>query len=90
VFGTAGAFATSHGWHGLVAVAVPGAALFAEGVALFSRGAEDRWMALIAFALGVLVIGLTARGARQRILALLAAVPLALLWLAALTAAGIR
>jgi uncharacterized membrane protein YeaQ/YmgE (transglycosylase-associated protein family) len=91
VFGTAGAFATSSGWHGAVAVAMPGAVLFAEAVLNLLRATpDDRWTALIKAVLGVVVIGALGRGRRQRLTALAFSIPLAALGFGALYAAGFR
>jgi hypothetical protein len=91
VFGVAGAFATATGWRGMVAVALPGAVLFAEALLLLRRvprRTDDVWTAVIELALGLLIIGLVARGNRQRVAALAAAIPLAALGFAALLVGG--
>jgi uncharacterized membrane protein YeaQ/YmgE (transglycosylase-associated protein family) len=91
VFGTAGAFATASGWHGAVAVAMPGAVLFAEALLNLLRVTpDDRWTALIKAALGVLVIVALGRGRRQRLTALAFSVPLAAVGFGALYAGGFR
>lgn len=80
VFGIAGAFATATGWRGMLAVALPGAVLFAEAVLLLRRdprSADDVWTAVIEAGLAVLLIALIARDTRQRVTALAAAIPLA-------------
>jgi hypothetical protein len=91
VFGVAGAFATATGWRGMVAVALPGAVLFAEALVLLRRvprRTDDVWTAVIELVLGLLIIGLVARGNRQRVAALAAAIPLAALGFAALLVGG--
>ncbi len=91
VFGVAGAFATATGWRGMVAVALPGAVLFAEALLLLRRvprRTDDVWTAVIELVLGLLIIGLVARGNRQRVAALAAAIPLAALGFAAFLVAG--
>jgi hypothetical protein len=77
VFGIAGAFASATGWRGAVAVAVPGAVLFAEALILLRR--DEDAAAIIELALGVLVMVLVGRTAVQRLTALAFAVPLTLL-----------
>jgi Family of unknown function (DUF6518) len=91
VFGIAGAFATATGWRGMVAVALPGAVLFAEALLLVRRvprSAGDVWTVVVELVVGVLVIGLVARGTRQRVAALIAAVPLTALGFAAFLVGG--
>jgi len=91
VFGIAGAFATATGWRGMVAVALPGAVLFAEAVLILRRDhrkADDVWTALIEIALGVLIIAMVARTTRQRVAALAAAIPLAALGFAGFLLGG--
>jgi hypothetical protein len=96
VFGIAGAFATATGWRGVLAVALPGAVLFAEALLLWRRSsvaprtrrADNVWTAVIELALGVLIIGLVARGTRQRVAALAAAIPLAALGFVAFLVGG--
>jgi hypothetical protein len=87
VFGTAGAFASATGWRGMVAVALPGAVLFAEALVIVRRDAFG-WTAIIELALGVLVILVVARSTRNRLIALAAAVPLALIGFAGFLAGG--
>jgi hypothetical protein len=85
VFGTAGAWVCSGGWRRTVGTALPGAVLFAEALVLARRdgGAAHRrdslWTALIEAALGILLIMIVARTARQRLTALATATPLAAL-----------
>jgi hypothetical protein len=85
VFGIAGAFASATGWRGAVAVAMPGAVLFAEALILLLRDGDaayrrdNRWAAIIELAVGVLVMVLVGRTAVQRLTALAFAVPLTLL-----------
>jgi Family of unknown function (DUF6518) len=91
VFGVAGAFATATGWRGMVAVALPGAVLFAEALILLRRvprRTDDVWTAVIELVLGLLIIVLVARGNRQRVAALAAAIPLAALGFAAFLVGG--
>ena len=84
VFGTAGAWARTTGWRQVVGIALPGAVLFAEGLVAVQRDGDadyrrdNLWIGLIDLALGVLVILIAGRTARQRLTALAAAVPLAL------------
>jgi hypothetical protein len=87
LFGLAGAFASAAGWRGVFAAALPGAVLFAEALLILRRDAFQ-WTAVIELTLGVLVIVLVARTARNRITALLAALPLALLGLAGFLLGG--
>jgi hypothetical protein len=91
VFGVAGAFATATGWRGMVAVALPGAVLFAESLLVLRRtprSTDDVWTAVIELVLGVLIIALVARGGRQRVAALVAALPLAALGFVAFLVGG--
>jgi uncharacterized protein DUF6518 len=94
VFGTAGAWARTAGWRPVVGIALPGAVLFAEAfVGLRRDGSADYrrdnlWTALIDLALGVLVIMFAGRTARQRLTALAAAVPLALVGFAGFLVGG--
>ncbi len=91
VFGVAGAFATATGWRGMVAVALPGAVLFAEALVLLRRlprRTDNMWTAVIELILGLLIIALVARGNRQRVAALAAAIPLAALGFAAFLLSG--
>jgi hypothetical protein len=78
LFGAAGAFASAAGWRGLVAVALPGAVLFAEALVIIRRDGF-RWAAIVELALGVLIILAVARTTRSRLTALVAALPLALI-----------
>ena len=79
VFGVAGVWARANGWQRIVGAALPGAVLLAEAARLFRQGNDTRWTALIELALGVLVIAMAARTARQRGASLAVAVPLAAL-----------
>jgi len=88
VFGIAGVWARGAGWHRIVGAALPGAVLLAEAARLFRRGDDARWTALIELALGVLVIAMAARTARQRGASLAVAVPLAALGFAGFQLAG--
>lgn len=76
VFGTAGAWARSSGRRKPVGVALPGAVLFAEAALLVD---DRRSTAVIELALGVLVILVVGRTARQRLTALAVALPFALI-----------
>ena len=76
VFGTAGSWARDSGWRRLVGIASPGAVLAGESLAL--RGA-DVATAFLQLALGVLVILLVGRTARERVVAPALAVPLGVL-----------
>ena len=84
VFGTAGAWARTTGWRQVVGIALPGAVLFAEGLVAVQRDGDadyrrdNLWIGLIDLALGVLMILIVGRTARQRLTALAVAVPLAL------------
>jgi hypothetical protein len=78
VFGTAGAFASAAGWRGVLAAALPGAVLFAEALVIFRRDSLEA-TAIVELALGVLVILVVARTSRNRLTALVAALPLALI-----------
>jgi hypothetical protein len=85
VFGFGASLAGSSGWQQLVGIGLPGAVLFAEALASGLRGGDvgyrhdQRQAALIELALGVLVILLVGRTARQRIGGLLVSMPLALI-----------
>jgi hypothetical protein len=78
----------------LVGVGLPGAVLFAEALVSALRGGDagyrrDQWQtALIELALGVLVVGLIGRTARQRIGGLLISVPLTLIGFVAFKLGG--
>ena len=87
LFGTAGAFASAAGWRGVLAVALPGAVLFAEALVIVRRDAFG-WTAIIELALGVLIILAVARTARNRLTALVAALPLALIGFAGFRLGG--
>jgi hypothetical protein len=87
LFGTAGAFVSSAGWRGVAAVAMPGAVLFAEALVIVRRDAF-RWTAIIELALGVLIILAVARTTRNRLTALVAALPLALIGFAGFRLGG--
>ena len=76
VFGTAGSWARDPGWRRLVGIASPGAVLAGEALAL--RGA-DVATAFLQLALGVLVILLVGRTARERLIAPVLSLPLGVL-----------
>ena len=86
VFGAAGVGAHATGWQRIVATALPGAVLLAEAARLGHRG--EVGTAVIEVALGVLVIMVVGRTARQRITALAVAVPLAALGFVGFAIAG--
>ena len=86
VFGAAGVWAHATGWQRIVATALPGAVLLAEAARLGHRG--EVGTAVIEAALGVLVIMVVGRTARQRIIALGVAVPLAALGFVGFAVAG--
>ena len=83
VFGAAGIAARRPGRLQTAATAMPAAVMFAEAAMLARRigadsyGIEPLWSALIDVALGVLITLLVADTARRRLVALLLAVPLA-------------
>jgi len=91
VFGIAGAWARIGGWRQIVGIALPGAVLFAEAASLLHRrdGADSTWTAIIELALGVLLIMVVGRTARQRLTGLAAALPLALVGFAGFLAGGV-
>ena len=82
VFGGAGIAARTPGRWQTVALAMPAAVMVAEAALVARRigdasyGTEPLWSALINVALGVLITVLIARSWRQRLVALLLAVPL--------------
>jgi hypothetical protein len=82
VFGGAGIAARTPGRWQTVALAMPAAVMVAEAALVARRigdasyGTEPLWSALIDVALGVLITVLIARSWRQRLVALLLAVPL--------------
>ncbi|GIJ71182.1 hypothetical protein Voc01_060990 [Virgisporangium ochraceum] len=94
VFGVAGAWARTDGWRQVVGAAAPGAVLFAEAALLAGRvgdpsyGTEPAWQAALDVALGVLVVVLAVAPWRRRLQALAAAVPLAVVGVAAFVVAG--
>lgn len=88
VFGIAGVWARGRGWQRIVGTALPGAVLLAEAARLFRLGSDARWTALIELALGVLVIAMVGRTARQRGASLAAAVPLAAIGFVGFLVAG--
>jgi hypothetical protein len=90
VFGVAGAWARTDGWRRAVGTALPGAVLFAEAAIGLGRSGdgENVTTAAIKLALGVLLILVVGRTARQRLTGLAAAVPLALVGFAGFLAAG--
>ncbi|HEV7962516.1 MAG TPA: DUF6518 family protein [Actinoplanes sp.] len=90
VFGVAGAWARTDRWRRIVGTALPGAVLFAEAaIGLDRTGDGDKvTTAVIELALGVLLILVVGRTARQRLTGLAAAVPLALVGFAGFLAAG--
>ncbi|MEV2241962.1 DUF6518 family protein [Micromonospora sp. NPDC049891] len=96
LFGIAGVWARGPGWRQVVGPALPAAVLFAEAGLEIRRigdpnyGDDPIWDALIRIALGLLVLALAGRTNRQRALALVAALPLALTGLAAFLLAGFR
>jgi hypothetical protein len=94
VFGAGGSFARASGWQQILGVALPGAVLFAEAVVLLRRpgdGAdhrEDVWTAVIEATLGLVLILVVGRSARQRLWGLAASLPLAAIGTLAFLAAG--
>lgn len=90
VFGVAGGWARADGWRRIVGTALPGALLFAEAAIRLGRSgyADNIATAMIELALGVLLILVVGRTARQRLTGLAAAVPLALVGFAGFLAAG--
>jgi hypothetical protein len=76
VFGTAGAWACGSGWRRLIGIASPGAVLAGEALA---QGGERVSTAFLELALGVLVILLVGRTARERLIAPVLALPLGVL-----------
>lgn len=76
VFGTAGSWARGSGRRRLVGIASPGAVLAGEALAL---GGDRVPTAFLELALGVLVILLVGRTARERLIAPVLALPLAVL-----------
>jgi hypothetical protein len=95
VFGFAGSLAWSSGWQQLVGIGLPGAVLFAEAlVSMLREGStsyrhDQRATALIELVLGVLVILIVGRTARQRVGGLIVSVPLALLGFVAFKLGGL-
>ncbi|TDC38151.1 hypothetical protein E1211_08140 [Micromonospora sp. 15K316] len=94
VFGIGGAWARATGWRGILGTALPAAALFEEA-ARFVGKVEDphypsgaEWNIAIDAALGVLAVVLIGRSNRRRALALVAALPLALVIFVGFTLAG--
>ncbi|GIJ09326.1 DUF6518 family protein [Micromonospora andamanensis] len=96
LLGIAGVWTRGPGWRQVVGPALPAAVLFAEAGLEIRRigepdyGDDPVWDALIRIALGLLVLALAGRTNRQRALALVAALPLALAGLAAFLLAGFR
>lgn len=94
VFGFGASLAGSSGWQQLVGIGLPGAVLFAEALVAALRSGDagyrhdERPAVLIELALGVLVILLVGRTARQRIGGLLVSVPLAVIGFAAFKLGG--
>jgi hypothetical protein len=95
VFGGAGILARTPGRWQTAAMAMPGAVMFAEAGLLARRigdpsyGTEPVWSALLNVALGVVLTVVVGRSWRQRLVALLIAVPLALAGFALMSAARI-
>jgi hypothetical protein len=93
VFGIGGTWAHDHDWRRIAGPALPGAVLFAEALLHATRIGDPNYGdtpiadVLINTVLGVLIIALFAR---QRLLALAAAVPLALAGFAAFLLTGFR
>lgn len=97
VFGVAGVWACGGGWRHVVGAAMPGAVLFAEAGLLAGRigdpsyeAAHVGWGAALDVAIGVVVVAVAARSWRARLQALAAAVPLAVVGVAAFVVAGFR
>jgi hypothetical protein len=94
VFGTGGAWARRPGWHRTVGAALPAAVLLAEAALQARRigdpnyGDDPAWLAAIRVVLAVLLIGLTVRPTRQRLVVLAASVPFAVAGFAAFALAG--
>jgi len=94
IFGIAGVWARTAGRRQIIAIALPGAVLFAEA-ALWTRrigrpdyGTVPVWPAVIDVVLGLLIIVAVARTTRQRAMVLAAALPLTLGGFAAFVLAG--
>ncbi|WP_041841581.1 DUF6518 family protein [Actinoplanes friuliensis] len=75
VFGPAGVWARSSGWHQIAGTALPAAVLLAEAARLLNRNLIAT--AVIEAALGLALIVIVGRSNRVRLLALAAALPLA-------------
>lgn len=96
VFGGAGIAARRPGRWRTAALAMPGAVLFAEAAVLARRighesyGIEPLWSALLNVGLGVLMTVAVADTWRRRLIALLVAVPLAVVGFGLLSAARFR
>jgi hypothetical protein len=96
VFGGAGIAARRPGRWRTAALAMPAAVLFAEAAVLARRigdesyGVEPLWSALLNVGLGVLVTAAVADTWRRRLIALLVAVPLAVVGFGLLSAARFR
>lgn len=83
VFGIGGTWARRTGWRRIIGIALP-AAVFLQEAARFARHANDPnyppgsgWNVAIDVALAVLIVALIGRASRQRVPALVAALPLA-------------
>ncbi|MFE9658356.1 DUF6518 family protein [Micromonospora sp. NPDC006431] len=94
VFGIGGDWARGAGWRQVLGTALP-AAVFFEEAARFARRADDPsypsgsvWNVAIDVALGVLAVVLIGRSARQRALALAAALPLSVIIFVGFAVAG--
>ncbi|MFE9205629.1 DUF6518 family protein [Micromonospora sp. NPDC007230] len=94
VFGIGGDWARGAGWRQVLGAALP-AAVFFEEAARFARRADDPsyspgsvWNVAIDVALGVLAVVLIGRSARQRALALAAALPLSVIIFVGFAVAG--
>ncbi len=85
VFGIAGSWARSSGWRRLVGIASPGAVLAGEAL---SQRPENVSTAFLELALGVLVILLVGRTARERLIAPVLSLPLGLIAYAGFALAG--
>jgi len=96
VFGIGGTWARETGRRQIVGTALPAAVFFAEAAGFVRKaagpndGSEVLWNVAIDVVLGVLVVVLIGRTARQRVLALAAALPLAALIFVAFALAGGR
>jgi microcompartment protein CcmK/EutM len=94
VFGFGATLVRTSGWQQLVGVALPGAVLFAEALVMVLRGGSGSYRrdqvqtAVIEAVLGVVVILVVGRTARQRLGGLAFSVPLAVVGMVAFQVGG--